>query len=117
MIEVTISQRCGGEYGQPVYFAADCTATFSLDGNADNACMMAGSAVSGQIKAHRGDTLLVVVKVNGELRARWVGEANQHAADAFDSFLNGRMRDWSYEARHIVMRNENDRRRAAKKVA
>ncbi|WP_375188452.1 hypothetical protein [Sphingobium yanoikuyae] len=114
-IEVTISQRCGGEYGQPVYFAADCTATFSLDGNADNAQLMAGGAVENAIKAHRGDTLLIVVKLNGEIRARWMGEATDIAAQGFDDFISsGRLCDFAYTARWIKMREEAQRRAAEK---
>jgi hypothetical protein len=100
-IQITVSQRCGGEYGQRVYFAKDCDATFSLDGNADNAQMMAGYALAGIIKAHNGDTLLIDIKLHGKRVARWVGEADTNVADEFDHFVGTRMWDFAYVCRRI----------------
>ena len=114
-IVITVAQRCGGEYGQSVYFAEDTTATFSLDGNADNAQMMAGYALDGIVRAHRGDTLLVTVRLYGDLVARWVGVASTVAADELSAFVNGRMKDYRWTAVRIhnrLVANGHDLRSA-----
>lgn len=111
-IQINISQRsdwltssethksgCPRRY----WFNHETNATFSLDGNPDIAQMMAGYAVAGIIRAHRGDVLLVTVQLHGKLVARWVGEASDKAADEFDTFLpSRRLDDFNYTARRLA---------------
>lgn len=101
-IEISISQRCGGEFGQPIYFAQDCLATFTLDGNVDNAQMMAGYAIEGMINAHAGDVLLITVRCYGKLVARYFGVSTKKLATECSEFVNGHMFDWSHHAQRLT---------------
>ena len=108
-IEITVSQRCTNTLDGPTsyYFAKDTTATFTLDGNSDNAQMMAGYALGGIIKAHRGDVLLVEIRFYDALVGRWVGEADTIAADELEAFVNGRMSDFAHTVHWINGKRAN----------
>jgi hypothetical protein len=86
-IKITISQFVPKQFGEKAYYAKDTDITFSLDGNADNACMFAGKCLASAIRSHYGDKLLIVVHANDKLVARWVGIATDKTAIEFEAFM------------------------------